>query len=112
MREWHRNRVANVMDADKKSIDSFLFSDEVIDNFFSAIQGGLERECGEKTEGSSSSTDSEQSVSLNDEELWKFLEEQRNSNTQKKTLSDLTTWYHWCKGINEKRKIENILPKN
>ncbi len=43
MCEWHRNRVANVIDAAKKSFDSF--SDEVIENLFSNIRGGVEREC-------------------------------------------------------------------
>ncbi len=36
MREWHRNRVANVMDAAKKSFD-FFNSDEVIENLFSNL---------------------------------------------------------------------------
>ncbi len=48
MRKRHRNRVASVMDAAKKSFDSFFpffsFSDEVIDNLFSTIQDGVERE--------------------------------------------------------------------
>ena len=87
----------------------FFFSDEVIDNLFSNIRGGIERAC-ERQEVLPSSTESEQSVSLDDEELWKFLEEQKNCNTQKKTLSDLRTWYHWCEEINEKRKIENFIP--
>ncbi len=64
MCEWHTNQVANVMDADKKSFDSF-FSDEVIDNLFSDIRRECERH------------DSEQSVSLDDEELQKFLEEKK-----------------------------------
>ncbi len=39
MREWHRNRMADVMDADKKSFD-FFYSDEVTENLFSNILGG------------------------------------------------------------------------
>ncbi len=35
MREWHRNQVANVMDAAKKSFD--YCSNEVIENLFSNI---------------------------------------------------------------------------
>ncbi len=52
--------------------------------------------------------ESEHSVSLVDEELRKLLEDQKNCNTQNKTLPDLRTWYCWCRGINEKRNIENI----
>ncbi len=37
MREWHRNWVANVINAAKKSFD-FLYSDEVIENIFSNIE--------------------------------------------------------------------------
>ena len=44
MRKWLRNRVANVMDAAKKSFD-FFYSDEVIENLFCNIWGGVEREC-------------------------------------------------------------------
>ncbi len=36
MRKWLRNRVANVMDAAKKSFD-FFYSDEVIENLFCNI---------------------------------------------------------------------------
>ncbi len=39
-----RNQVANVMDAAKKYFDSF-YSDEVIENIFANIRGGVEREC-------------------------------------------------------------------
>ncbi len=41
--EWRRNRVANEMDAAKKSSD--FFSDGVIENLFSNIQAGVKREC-------------------------------------------------------------------
>ncbi len=43
MRKWHRNRVANVMDAAKNL--SIFYSDEVIESLFSNIRGGVEREC-------------------------------------------------------------------
>ena len=91
MHEWrHRNRGANVMDAAKKSFD-FFYSDEVIENLFSNIRGGIERECKRQEIPPSCSIESEQSVSLDDEELRKFLEEQKNCNTQNKTLPDLRT---------------------
>ncbi len=70
MHEWHRNRVTNVTVAAKKSFNSF-FPDEVIENLFSNIRGVVEREC-ERQEVLPSSIDSEQSVSLDDEELRKF----------------------------------------
>ncbi len=73
MCEWHRNRVANVMDTAKKSFD-FFYSDGIIENLFSNIRGGVERECERQEVPPSCSIESEQSVSLDDEELWKFLE--------------------------------------
>ncbi len=76
MHEWHRNRVANVMDTAKKSFD-FFYSDEVIENLFSNIQGGVERECERQEVPPSCSIESEQSVSLDDEELRKLLEEKK-----------------------------------
>ncbi len=78
------------MDAAKKSFD-FFYSDEVIENIFSNIRGGIERECERQEIPPSCSIESEQSVSLDDEELRKFLEEQKNCNTQNKTLPDLRT---------------------
>ena len=95
MHEWHRNRVTNVTVAAKKSFNSF-FPDEVIENLFSNIRGVVEREC-ERQEVLPSSIDSEQSVSLDDEELRKFWEAQKTS-TQKKTLSDLRIGIIGAKG--------------
>ena len=40
----------------------------------------------------SCSIESEQLVSLDGEELGKFLEEQKNCNSQNKALPDLRTW--------------------
>ncbi len=79
------------MDAGKKYFDSF-YSDEVIENILANIRGGVERECERQEVPPSCSIESEQSVSLDKEELWKFLEEQKISNTQNKTLPDLRTW--------------------
>ena len=62
--------MANVKDAAQKSFDFFFFSDEV--------RG---RECERLEVSLSCSIDSEQSVSLDNEELQKFLEEQKNYNT-------------------------------
>ncbi len=77
---------------------SIFFSDEVIENLFSNIRGGVEREC----EGKKyrhfvalilvALRVNNQSVSLDDEDLRKFIEEQKNYNTQNKTLPDLRTW--------------------
>ena len=61
MCEWHRNRVANVMDAAKKSFD-FFYSDEVIENLFSNTRGGVERESERQEVPPSCSIESEQSV--------------------------------------------------
>ncbi len=71
---------------------SIIFSDEVIENLFSNIRGAVERECERQEVPPSCSIESEQSVSLDDDELRKFLEEQKNCNTQNKILPDLSTW--------------------
>ncbi len=83
------------MDAARKASFSFYF-DEVSFITFS-FNDKVEREC-ERQEVQSSG---EQSVSL-DEALRKFLEEHKNCTTSKETLSNLRTWYRWCKGTNEK----------
>ncbi len=54
-----------------------FYSDEVIENLFSNIRGAVERECERQEVPPSCSIESEQSVSLDDEELRKFLEEQK-----------------------------------
>ncbi len=79
------------MDVAKKSFN-FFYSDEVIESLFSNIRGGVERECERQEVPPSCSIESEQSVNLDDEELWTFLEEQKNCNTQNKTLPDLRAW--------------------
>ncbi len=68
-----------------------FYSDEVVENLFSNIRSGVERECErQEVPPPSCSIESEQSVSLDDEELRKFLEEQKNCNTQNKTKHYLT----------------------
>ncbi len=64
------------MDAARKYFD-FFYSDEVIENLFSNIQVGVERECERQEVPPSCSIESEQSVSLDDKELRKYLEEQK-----------------------------------
>ena len=56
----------------------------MIENLFSNIQGGVEREYERQEVPQSCSFESEQSVSLEDEELRKFLEEQNNCDTKKR----------------------------
>ncbi len=58
---------------------SIFFSDEAIENLFSNIRGGVERECKREEVPRSCSIESEQSVSLDDEELQKYLEEQKKT---------------------------------
>ena len=99
--------MANEIDATQKTLS--FFSDEVLDILFSDIQSEVDKEC--EKQQIVSSLESEQSVNLDDDELQSFLEQQKNCNTQKKTLPDLRTWYRWCKGIKESRKIEDIPPK-
>lgn len=57
--------------------------------------------------GSSSSTPTAVAT-LNDVELQEFVEDQRNKNTKKKTKSDLSKWYTWCKSVGEERKLEEL----
>ena len=99
--------MANEMDAAPKSL-SFL-SDEVFDTLFSGIQSGVDKDCEKQQIGSS--LENEHSVNLDDDELQSSLEQQKNCTTQKENLSDLRTWYRWCKGIIESRKNDDIPPK-
>ncbi len=50
------------------------------------------------------------SVCLDDEELEMFVDQQKNCNTKKKTISDLRKWYGWCESVGECRKIGKIPP--
>ncbi len=45
---------------------------------------------------------------LDDLELQKFVEGQRNQNTKKKTKGDVSKWYRWCQTVGENRKIEYL----
>ena len=54
-----------------RSLLIFFYSDKVIENLFSNIQGGVERVCERQEVTPSCSIESEQSVSLDVEELWK-----------------------------------------
>ncbi len=64
---------------------SIFYSDA---NLFSNTQGGVEREFERQEVPPSCSIESEQSVSLDDGKLQKFLEEQNNC----KILPDLRMW--------------------
>ena len=48
---------------------------------------------------------------LNESEISSFIEENRNSNTTKKTKTDLHVWTRWCNSINERRPMEDIPPE-
>ncbi len=52
-----------------RSLSILFFPDEVIGNLFFNIRGGVERECERQEAPPSCSIESEQSVSLDDEEL-------------------------------------------
>ena len=43
------------------------------------------------------------SLTLDDVELEKFVDEQRNANTKRKMMSDLRKWYKWCDLVGEGR---------
>ncbi len=65
---------------------SILFSDAVIDNLFSNIQGEIEREC-ERQEVPPSSTESEQSISFADDKLQKYLEKPKKLSYSKENIN-------------------------
>ena len=46
-----------------------------------------------------------------DSEISSFIEENRNSNTTKKTKTDLNVWTRWCNSIYERRPMEDIPPE-
>ena len=50
------------------------------------------------------------SLALDDEELERFVEEQKNENTKRKTKSDLKKWDEWCLSVGETRPIGEIPP--
>ena len=45
---------------------------------------------------------------LHDSEISSVIEENRNSNTTKKTKTDLNVWTRWCNSINERRPMEQF----
>lgn len=45
---------------------------------------------------------------LNDEDLDRFIEQQKNKNTKRKTESDIRKWYQWCEEHGENREVKNI----
>ena len=47
---------------------------------------------------------------LHDSKISSFIEANRNSNTTKKTKTDLNVWTRWCNSINERRPMEDIPP--
>ena len=48
---------------------------------------------------------------LHDSEISSFIEANRNSNTTKKTKTDLNVWTRWCNSINERGPMEDIPPE-
>ena len=48
---------------------------------------------------------------LDDSEILSFFKENKNSNTTKKTKTDLNVWTRWCSSINERRPMEDIPPE-
>ena len=59
---------------------------------------------------SKASTAPSSADALDDSELKLFLTGQRNSNTERKTRSDLNVWQNWCRSVGETRPIEHVPP--
>ena len=49
-------------------------------------------------------------VEVNESDTTRILEEQKNTNTWKKTTNDVNNFHKWLKGRNEQRSIECIPP--
>ena len=49
-------------------------------------------------------------IILDDEELERFVQKQKNENTKRKTKYDVKKWYEWSKSVGETRPIEDIPP--
>ena len=47
---------------------------------------------------------------LNDEDIEKFVDQQKNTNTKRKTDSDLRKWYQWSEEHGETRELKDIPP--
>ena len=54
---------------------------------------------------------SNEETQLDDSEISSFIEANRNSNTTKKTKTDLNVWSRWCNSINERKPMEDIPPE-
>ena len=47
---------------------------------------------------------------LDDSEVEKFVDDQKNKNTKQKTNSDFNKWYKWCEEHGEMRALEDLPP--
>jgi hypothetical protein len=47
---------------------------------------------------------------LNDEDIEKFVDQQKNTNTKRKTESDLRKWCQWSEEHGETRELKDIPP--
>lgn len=47
---------------------------------------------------------------LNDEDIENFVDQQKNTNTKRKTDSDLRKWYQWSEEHGETRELKDIPP--
>ena len=102
---------------------SDLLSDDLLSSFFDEVESSSstalltvpvpapppENDFGKISLPPSSAGHSSASV-LDDGELKLFLTGQRNSNTERKTKSDLNVWHTWCRSVGEKRPIADIPP--
>ena len=64
----------------------------------------------EKAENKMNPTSTEDKKTLDQNEVETFIKESKNSNTVKKTKTDLNVWKRWCESIEEKRAMEDIPP--
>lgn len=93
--------------ADIPNFDLMLFCEEIDDDLLRNIVENYEStEMAEKKE----KTPVDDADADADDEVTKFIEDNRNKNTTKKTRSDLNIFYKWAKTVNETRTIDNIPP--
>ena len=50
------------------------------------------------------------SDSLHDARIGDFIEQNKNTNTARKTKTDLNVWKRWCSSVDEERNLEDIPP--
>ena len=91
-----------------------ITDDEICEYITQASQGGTEQTTTETSNANDKNNTNilnvNENAKLDDDEVTRFISDNRNTNTTKKTRSDLNTFYQWSKSVNENRKLDAIPP--